>query len=192
MIERIKAASRSRRRRSRRHSAPPSRRHQPRVARGCHYCGPQGIPSDSVIAEMILPKSSLPSVNAPGVRDEFTTLFSGLSVPIIAGEQLAIVLSNVGHNGQNIRWAANGPSAYAGGAPYLQPREDTGMTGDQGSVTGPWVPAPFADFDSAFVTWVEPASMPSTPEPTAMLLVGTGAFWLVRRRVGSWRRSVTS
>src|SRR6185295_17176024 len=101
-----------------------------------------GVPSASVLAETILSKSSLPSVNTPGVRFEFTTLFSGLNIPIVEGTQLAIVLSNVGHNGQNIRWALDGTASYTGGAAYRQAREDTGIDGDQGPVIGPWLADP--------------------------------------------------
>lgn len=141
-----------------------------------------GAPGDLVLAEMILGKSSLP-LNTPEVRFEFTTFMSGLNIPIVAGQQLAIVLSNVGHNGQNIRWAMNEPG-YARGAPFRQPRENTGMTGDRGDVTGPWVAGreTFGDLDFAFFTSVEPAAMPSpTPEPGTALLLGSGLLWIARR-----------
>jgi len=145
-----------------------------------------GIPSDSVLAETILLKSSLPSALNPGVRTEFTTFFSGLNIPIFEGEQLAIVLRNVGHNGQNIRWALNGTGSYTGGAPYHQDREDTSSADDQGPVTGPWLPAPAffpEEFDFSFFTSVEPAAVAPTPEPGTMLLLGTGILWLARRRL---------
>ena len=144
-----------------------------------------GIPSDSVLTEMILSKSSLPALSTPGVRFEFTTFFSGLNIPIVEGEQLAIVLSNVGHAGQNIRWAQNTTASYTGGAPYQQTRENPGIEGDQGPVTGPWLPDTCCqDFDFAFFTSVEPAAIVApTPEPGTMLLLGTGILWLARRRL---------
>jgi hypothetical protein len=142
-----------------------------------------GAPGDSVFAEMLLTKSSLPSANDPAVRSEFTTFFSGLNIPVILGEQLAIVFSNLGHNGQNIRLATNGTASYTGGAPYRQPRQDTGMAGDQGNVTGPWQrPICCQEFDFAFFTSVEPATLAATPEPGTILLLGTGVLWVARRR----------
>jgi len=143
-----------------------------------------GVPTDTVLAETILSKSILPFALSPGVRTEFTTSFTGLNTPVARGEELAIVLSNIGHNGQNIRWALNDqPGTYAGGAAYREPRVFTGLTGDVGDIQGPWT-SPVGNFDFAFFTGVEPALSP-TPEPGTALLLATGFVWLARRRVAS-------
>jgi len=138
-----------------------------------------GVPTETILAETILAKSSLPSLSTPGIHFQFTTSFSGLDTPVAAGQQLAIVLSNVGHNGQNISWATNdAPGTYSAGTPFRQPREFTGLTGDVGEIVGPW--GPVNDFDFAFFTAVEPVS--ATPEPGTALLLATGFAWLARRR----------
>jgi len=88
------------------------------------------------------------------------------------------VLRNVGHNGQNIRWArTDSPGIYLGGATFIQQRF-TSTTGDVGDIAGPWTPF-FDDF--AFYTAVEPAVSP-TPEPGTALLLVTGCLVIARRR----------
>ena len=139
-----------------------------------------GAPSDVVLAEMTLSKSELPSAFDPGVRNEFTIFLSGLSIPVAVGEQFAIVLSNLGHNGQNIRWGINSSAAYGRGAPLRRERENNGMEGEQGDVTGSWVP-PADTFDFAFFTSVE-GTAAATPEPGTVLLLGSGLVWIARRR----------
>jgi hypothetical protein len=148
-----------------------------------------GVPGDSVLAQMIVSKSSLPAGDDHGARFTFTTFFSGLDIPIEQGQQLAIVLTNVGHNGQNIRWVVDGTDSYTRGTPFFQAREDTGLAGDRGDVTAPWVPSTNLNdghFDFSFFTSVEPMGA-QTPEPGTILLLGTGTVWLARRRAGSGR-----
>jgi hypothetical protein len=148
-----------------------------------------GLPSDTVLAEVTLPKSSLHS----GATVEFTTLLSGLNVSIVSGEQLALVLSNVGHNGQNIGWMTDSKASYVSGAPYQRPRQNNGRTGDQGTITGPWshIVLCCGDFDFSFFTLVEPSVSPApTPEPSTILLFSTAILglvsWYMPRRSDRW------
>jgi hypothetical protein len=87
---------------------------------------------------------------------------TGLSIPVTAGDLLAIVITLSNKTG----WV-NGPDVYAGGMAF-------------NAFGGAWLS--FDNIDRSFRTFVEPAPA-AVPEPASMFLLGLGlaGFWASRK-----------
>jgi hypothetical protein len=126
-----------------------------------------GMPGSSVLAEQLLPGSVIPD----GPLFTFDTFFTGLAVPVVAGEQLTIVLGSrhLPADSSNFGWVTDTTEPYAAGALFIQEHDSAGRS------SGPW--QNISSTDAAFRTFVEP-----TPEPASILLVSAGAMLLCRSR----------
>jgi hypothetical protein len=131
------------------------------------------LPSSLILAQQTLPGSAIPR----GPLWTFDVFFTNLSVPIVAGEQFAIVLGSRGdpEGSSNYGWVIDRSGPYAAGALFQQEHDSAGQPVEA------WHNISSFGGDAAFRTIVEAAPIQPTPEPASALLLAAGAALLARR-----------